>query len=80
MALSLLVDVNASSPTGSALGWVELIDSGNSTKQLENSGDCAGDCVSKTDEALITVEQNKSPCREIRITLKSPDEIIYRYV
>jgi hypothetical protein len=67
MALSLLVDINASSSAGSALGWLEL--GGRNTKQ-ESRGD-----VSK--EERVT-EENKTPCREIRIIITSPDDI-YKY-
>ena len=69
MALSLLVDINASASAGSALGWVEL---GSSNTKKES-----GNNVCNEDAGLLT-EENKTPCREIRITITSPDEI-YRY-
>lgn len=65
MTLSLLIDINASSSADSALGSIELVSS-NTEKESNVS-----------DEKELP-EGNKTPCREIRITITGPDEV-YRY-
>jgi hypothetical protein len=67
MTLSLLVDIKASSSADSALGSIEL-GSSNTTKES----------ASKVSTEDVLFEGNKTPCREIRITITAPDEV-YRY-